>query len=544
MKRFIQLFDELDSTTSTNEKIEALAKYFRSSDKADAMWAVLLLTGRISKKTLTSRALKDLFLIETKYPEWLLDECASNVGDTAETLSLLAQSLGRCRKNEADSDVPLTDWMEKRIPSIGQITDQEEQAHTLFAWWSELTQQGVFVLNKLMTGAFRVGVSEKLVVRALATVYEIETDQVAHRLTGVRSAGVEIFDSLISKDATTPTFSQPYPFCLANSWSSRNEMDFDPAQWCIEWKYDGIRAQVIARDGKLWIWSRGEEEITDAFPDLALLLQRLPTGTVLDGEIVVMRETKGAAWKVAPFQDLQKRLGRKKVSPAMLKAQPAGFIAYDCLENEGQDIRSEDLRTRKRVLSEVLKHVESPRVQFSQILTVRDLEDLGERRKASRDELAEGLMLKSWSSLYAVGRKTGNWWKYKVDPMTLDAVLIYAQAGSGRRANLYTDYTFALWDEEKKLVPFAKAYSGLDQSEIDELDQWIRRHTKEKFGPVRSVEPHFVFEIGFEGIGKSSRHKSGIAVRFPRILRWRRDKPIDEADTLKSADLLMAEAAP
>lgn len=541
MKDFVRLFDELDSTTSTNEKVAALEKYFRKASDQDALWAILLLTGRMARKVLTSRSLKDLFLVATKYPEWLLDECASHVGDTAETLSLLAQTLGKTRKlQDSTETTSLADWLENRIPDIGRLEDQSDQAAELLRWWSKLDQQEVFVLNKLMTGAFRVGVSEKLVIRAMANVFERPTDQIAHRLTGLRAgAHPSTVTELLAGEAGESFTSQPYPFCLANSWSEKNESDFVADDWIVEWKFDGIRAQVISREGGFWIWSRGEDEITASFPDLEVLLRGLPSGTVLDGEILVLRENE-----VAPFQDLQKRLGRKKVSPATLKSHPAGFIAYDCLEIEGRDIRGLPLVERKKELEKVLAPFSNSRLRISEMLLVENLEDIRRLREDARERSAEGLMLKAKSSLYAVGRKTGNWWKHKVDPLTLDAVLLYAQAGSGRRANLYTDYTFALWSPEKKLVPFAKAYSGLDQSEIDELDQWIRRHTTEKFGPVRSVEPHHVFEIGFEGIGPSSRHKSGIAVRFPRILRWRRDKPVEEADSLSSAQALISEVSP
>lgn len=540
MKDFVRLFDELDSTTSTNEKVSALERFFRQASDRDALWALLLLTGRMARKVLTSRGLKDLFLIATEYPEWLLDECASHVGDTAETLSLLAQTLGKTRSSAArdSEDVPvsLTEWMETRIPAIGQMDDQADQARELLAWWSHLDQQEVFVLNKLMTGAFRVGVSEKLVIRALSAVFEKPTDQIAHRLTGLRAgAHPDTISELLSGDVGEVATSQPYPFCLANSWSKKNESEFAPADWIVEWKFDGIRAQVISRPGGFWIWSRGEDEITASFPDLEVLLRGLPEGTVLDGEILILRENE-----IAPFQDLQKRLGRKKVSPTTIKSHPAGFIAYDCLEFGGRDIRDLPLMERKQYLDTALRPFLNSRIRISEMLEITGLEDIRKLREDARERSAEGLMIKSKSSRYVVGRKTGNWWKHKVDPLTLDAVLLYAQAGSGRRANLYTDYTFALWNAEKKLVPFAKAYSGLDQSEIDELDQWIRRHTTEKFGPVRSVEPHHVFEIGFEGIGPSSRHKSGIAVRFPRILRWRRDKPIEEADTLGSAQELIS----
>jgi ATP-dependent DNA ligase len=534
MRDFTDLFEELDSTTSTNEKVDALKKYFKKAKPADAMWAVLMLTGKSSKRVVTSRDLRVLFLLATDYPEWLYDECYHHVGDTAETLALLAHSLELCRETPSKKTVLLSKWMDEEIPALAKIKDEKEQADKLMSWWRELTYQEVFVLNKLITGAFRVGVSEKLVIRALAEVYELPTDQVAHRLTGDVKPGADTFAQVISAEPTELNFSQPYPFCLAHPWTERSERDFNAEDWCIEWKYDGIRAQVIRRENQIWIWSRGEEQITQTFPDVAKLLEKLPVGTVLDGEIVVFKDNK-----ILAFQELQKRLGRKKVTPAQVKERPAGFLVYDCLEFDGQDLRQRPLRERKEFIGKSLEHIKSPQVKESVIIDVKDLDELMKLREESRDHDSEGLMIKLWNGPYSVGRKTGNWWKFKVDPLTLDAVLLYAQAGSGRRSNLYTDYTFAIWDEEHKLIPFAKAYSGLDQKEIDELDNWIRRHTIEKFGPVRSVKPEHVFEIGFEGIGPSTRHKSGIAVRFPRILRWRRDKKPDDADSIKSARQLL-----
>lgn len=535
MKTFVRLFEELDSTTSTNEKIEALKRYFKTADAEDSMWTVLLLTARASKKILTARDLRNLFLTATKYPEWLYEECHDQVGDTAETLSLLAQSLGLCQKEEPETHSDsLTVWIEKKIPDLAKTPDSDERSRILLSWWKNISTQEVFLLNKLMTGAFRVGVSEKIVVRALSEVHEIPTDHMAHRLSGIKTGGKDAFAKLVSREHSGPAASQPYPFCLAHGWTDRVDDSWKTSEWCVEWKYDGIRAQVLARENKFWIWSRGEDEITAAFPDIVEALKGLPDGTVLDGEILVIRDGR-----IQSFQDLQKRLGRKKVSAQIQTEFPAGFIAYDCLEYDAQDIRDLPLAHRKKILRKVLEPFLGDRIFYSQILEAKELKDLEDLRAQSRENEAEGLMIKAWQGPYSVGRKTGNWWKHKVDPLTLDAVLLYAQAGNGRRANLYTDYTFALWDDQKHLVPFAKAYSGLDQKEINELDQWIRFHTKEKFGPVRAVEAHFVFEIGFEGISRSKRHKSGIAVRFPRILRWRKDKKPEEADTLETAEHLL-----
>ncbi|WP_413557149.1 ATP-dependent DNA ligase [Bdellovibrio sp. HCB209] len=534
MKEFAALYEELDSTTSTNEKVAALKKYFTNATPEDSMWTLMLLTGKISKRAITSRTLSSLFLASTHYPEWLWQESRDHVGDTAETLSLLAHSLNLCRTTSSSTHKSLTEWMEEEIPSLGKIKDEQKQADHLLKLWKKLTQQEVYILNKLITGAFRVGVSDKLVIRALSEVYDVATDQIAHRLSGSLETGAEAFEKVVSRDAVAVTFSQPYPFCLAHPWNERSEKQFDPSEWCIEWKYDGIRAQVIRRESQTWIWSRGEEDITATFPELAEIFDALPEGTALDGEILVFKDDR-----ISSFQSLQRRLGRKKVSAQMLKEFPAGFMGYDCLEINGQDIRQETLKNRKKHLHKVLSKFKNPQIRISPVVEVQSLEELNDLRQQSRDKDSEGLMIKWWAGVYSVGRKTGNWWKYKVDPLTLDAVLLYAQSGTGRRSNLYTDYTFALWNENHELIPFAKAYSGLDQKEIDELDAWIRRHTKEKFGPVRSVEAEHVFEIGFEGIGASSRHKSGIAVRFPRILRWRKDKKVEDADTLTSAQELL-----
>lgn len=543
MKSFTLLFDELDSTTSTLEKVAALKRYFQLATTDDSLWAVLLLTQKISKRVITSATLKKIFLTATQYPEWLLAESYEQVGDTAETVALLlrSMSLTRADTEEPESECSLTEWLTNRIPQLANFKSMEEQGDVLLSWWKDLSADEIFILNKLMTGGFRVGVSEKLVIRALSELFEVPSDRVAHRLTGVKNVNDITFADLISKEEITTASNQPYPFCLAHPWASRVDHDWSADDWCVEWKYDGIRSQIIARDGQLWIWSRGEQDISGTFPDLLKLfepLQKLNQGTVIDGEVLIIREGH-----VESFQELQKRLGRKKPSLAIMKENPVGFVAYDCLEFEGQDLRERPLSERRQYLKRTLKGFSNPQIKISEVHTVKNQDELEKLRSQSRENSAEGLMIKHWHSPYSVGRKTGSWWKHKMDPLTLDAVLIYAQAGTGRRANLYTDYTFALWTEDKEgnktLVPFAKAYSGLDQSEIDELDKWIRRHTREKFGPVRSLEAAQVFEIGFEGVLRSSRHKSGLAVRFPRILRWRHDKKPEDADSLETAEALL-----
>lgn len=543
MKAFTRLFDELDSTTSTLEKVAALKRYFKQATTDDSLWAVLLLTQKISRRVITSATLKKIFLTATEYPEWLMTESYEQVGDTAETVALLLRSLGYARPDtkESETESSLTEWMTNRIPQLANFQTLEEQGDVLLSWWKDLSADEIFILNKLMTGGFRVGVSDKLVIRALSELFEVPSDRVAHRLTGVKNASDITFSEIISKEEITTASNQPYPFCLAHSWASRVDQDWSSEDWCVEWKYDGIRSQIIARDQQLWIWSRGEQDISNSFPDLLKLFEPLRTlndGTVIDGEVLIVKDGH-----IESFQELQKRLGRKKPSPAVMKENPVGFVAYDCLEFEGQDLRELPLQDRRKYLKRALKNFKTEQIKISEAHEVKNLDELEKLRSQSRENSAEGLMIKHWHSPYTVGRKTGSWWKHKIDPLTLDAVLIYAQAGTGRRANLYTDYTFALWTEDKDgnrtLVPFAKAYSGLDQAEIDELDKWIRRHTREKFGPVRSLEAQQVFEIGFEGVLRSSRHKSGLAVRFPRILRWRHDKKPEDADSLETAEALL-----
>ncbi|MGB7084180.1 MAG: ATP-dependent DNA ligase, partial [Phormidesmis sp.] len=410
-------------------------------------------------------------------------------------------------------------------------------------WWAALSDSEIFVLNKVLTGAFRVGVSSKLVVKALAAEYDLSEAVVTHRLMGEIEPTASFYRALIDPDDTDTQPSQPYPFFLASPIDIEKFADelptdrqLDPKQlnqWQVEWKWDGIRAQLIHRSQQVFVWSRGEDLITHQFPEFEAAMRALPAGTVLDGEIVCWQEGRPL-----DFNYLQQRLGRKRVTKKLMAENPVHFLAYDLLEHNGEDVRQQPLRSRRAALTALIDRYPHERISYAQPLPVKTLAELETWRSRSREHGAEGLMLKALESPYLVGRKRGYWWKHKVDPMTLDAVLLYAQAGTGKRANLFTDYTFALWKGDA-LVPFTKAYSGLDNAEIEKLDRWVRRNTIEKFGPVRSLKPFHVFEIGFEGIAQSKRHKSGIAVRFPRILRWRSDKPVAEADTLEAAIALL-----
>ena len=536
MKQFTQLFQAIDATTSTNEKVKALQQYFQAEIPENAVWALHLLLGKTRKRLITSRVLREIFMQISDIPEWLFEESASHVGDTAETIALLLRDtpIEPTGASGADSNTPLRVWMEEVIPQVKALKDEENALSDLVIdWWANLEDSEIFVLNKVLTGAFRVGVSSKLVIKALSKEYSLTEAVISHRLMGSIETSADFYEALINPDDTDTQPSQPYPFFLASPIDVAKFAAEDIANWQAEWKWDGIRAQVIHRAGQVFTWSRGEDLITHQFPEFETAARSLPEGTVLDGEIVCWQNNRPL-----DFNFLQKRLGRKKVTKKVMAENPVHFLAYDLLETDGQDIRTHPFQARKVALIKLIDAHPNEYLSYAHPLPFDSFDDLEKWRSRSREHSAEGLMLKALDSPYLVGRKRGYWWKYKVDPMTLDAVLIYAQAGTGKRANLFTDYTFALWKGDT-LVPFTKAYSGLDNTEIEKLDRWIRRHTKEKFGPVRSLDPHHVFEIGFEGIAESKRHKSGIAVRFPRILRWRTDKPLEEADTLDNAIALL-----
>ena len=536
MKQFTQLFKAVDATTSTNEKVKALRQYFRVEDPENAVWALHLLLGKTRKRLITSRILTDIFLQISDIPEWLFEESRSHVGDSAETIALLLRDtpIEPTGASSASSDTSLKVWMEDIIPQVKVLKDYEDAIKDLVIdWWAKLEDDEIFVLNKVLTGSFRVGVSSKLVIKALAKEYNLTEAVISHRLMGSIKTSADFYKALINPDDTDTQPSQPYPFFLASPIDVTKFAAEDMANWQAEWKWDGIRAQLIHRAEQVFTWSRGEDLITHQFPEFESAMQTFPAGTVLDGEIVCWQGDRPL-----DFNFLQKRLGRKKVTKKVMADYPVHFLAYDLLEANGEDLRTQPLQARRAALVELIDSHPSEYFSYAKPLPFETFDDLERWRSQSRKYGAEGLMLKAFDSPYLVGRKRGYWWKHKVDPMTLDAVLIYAQAGTGKRANLFTDYTFALWKGDT-LVPFTKAYSGLDNAEIEKLDRWIRRHTKEKFGPVRSLEPHHVFEIGFEGIAESKRHKSGIAVRFPRILRWRTDKPLEEADTLENAIALL-----
>ena len=561
MKAFAELYAELDATTSSNAKLAAMQDYFSQAPPEDAAWAVYFLSGGSPRQLVPVKILRELAVWVSGLSLWLFEESYQAVGDLAETISLVLP------ESPYSSDEGLALWIEdKLLPLRGETP--EVLAERLPALWAQLDRPSLMLCIKLITGSFRVGVSKLLVTRALASMAGLDSKRVAQRLVGYTdlshrptAASYLKLIAVESDDEHAQRGGQPYPFFLAHALSQPVEQ-FDallgPASdWQVEWKWDGIRAQVIKRDGHLWVWSRGEDLVTERFPELHPLVQALPDGTVIDGEIVVWKAPQAATEDafdpqaplqpaVQPFALLQQRIGRKTLGKKILEDAPVVVMAYDLLEWQGEDWRSRPQAERREQLETLVARCHSPVLLPSPVVTGRDWLDLARQREASRSLGVEGMMLKARDALYGVGRTKdmGVWWKWKIDPFSVDAVLIYAQRGHGRRASLYSDYTFAVWDNppgsrERTLVPFAKAYSGLTDAEMRQVDSIVRKTTVEKFGPVSSVTPTLVFELGFEGIALSKRHKSGIAVRFPRMLRWRQDKTVEEADTLASLQDLL-----
>ncbi len=530
MRRLADLYDALDSTTSTNAKVEAMVRYFGVAPPEDAAWALYFLTGRRLKRLLTTKLLVGWTLELTGLPEWLFAETYASVGDLAEVIALL---LDQHERPENPEELPLSRWLEERLLPLRSL-EPAEQRERVVTWWKTLPRRELFLLNKMLTGELRVGVSDTLVVRAVAQLADLPPATVSHRMMGTWMPTRDFFEKLVSPEVSDSDVSRPYPFYLASPLEQPAEALGERGDWLIEWKWDGIRGQLIRRQGGVYLWSRGEELITERFPEIAQAAASLPDGTVLDGEVLAYEDGQPL-----PFARLQRRIGRQKLTPKVLAEAPAAFIVYDLLEDRGEDIRARPLRERRARLEALLK--DKPRFPISPEVMAPTWEELAKVRDESRARNVEGFMLKRLESPYQHGRKRGDWWKWKIDPFTVDAVLLYAQAGHGRRASLYTDYTFAVWNGPE-LLPVAKAYSGLTDEEIAKLDRWIRAHTREKFGPVRSVEPEHVFELHFEGIAPSPRHKSGVALRFPRIARWRSDKKPQDADTLdRLKELIHAE---
>lgn len=556
MKRFAQLIKTLDSTNKTNVKVDALTQYLLEASDEDKVWTIGILSHRRPPRPVNTTLLRVWASEVANIPLWLFEESYHIVGDLAETIALVVPS------SQSSTNKTLTQFLNE-MTALKKKTDSEKKQY-LFDNWKVLDYYERFVFTKLITGGFRIGVSQKLMTRALAKATEIDEDILAYKLMGNWDPNTISFQQLVLEENKTDYLSKPYPFYLAYALEDNPESLGDVNEWSAEHKWDGIRSQVILRNNELFVWSRGEELVTDKYPEFENFVGHIPNGTVIDGEILPY--IKGT---IGTFNDLQKRIGRKTVSKSLLSKVPVILKAYDLLEWEGKDIRNKPFYERRRLLEQMynelasnapshqiskgthkneIKATEQSRggvaersrrdltLQLSETMSFDSWKDMADERELSREKHSEGLMLKKKDSPYLVGRKKGDWWKWKVDPLTIDAVLTYAMRGHGRRSNLFTDYTFALWDEnkegERELVTFAKAYSGLTDAEFRRLDAWIKKNTLERFGPVRSVTPHHVFEIAFEGIAHSKRHKSGVATRFPRMLRWREDKNIHEANSL------------
>ncbi len=526
MKDFAALFARIDESTKTSVKTAALADYFRTAPDDDKLWTIALFSGRRPKRTITATKLRAWAAEAAGLPDWLFEESYSIVGDLAETIALILPP------PNAQSDHSLTYW----IDQITTLSAQDETARRagILAAWDMMPTAQRFLFTKLLTGGFRVGISQKLMTRALAQATGQDEATLTHKLMGNWTPATTTWAKLIDADDPTADLSRPFPFYLAYGLDNLDELGA-PTDWNAERKWDGIRGQFILRGGEHHLWSRGEELMTHRFPELAQLRDFLPDGTVIDGEILAYADEKPLN-----FNALQPRIGRKTVPKKLLTEAPVILMAYDLLELNGQDIRHDTFTTRRKHLEKLIKDTpDTAPIRLSASVPFDDWATLTAERQRSRELYAEGLMLKRRDSPYLSGRKRGDWWKWKVDPLTIDAVMIYAQAGHGRRANLFTDYTFAVWNGNE-LTPFTKAYSGLTDAEFREITAWVRKNTQQKFGPVRQVTPHHVFEIAFEGINASPRHKSGVALRFPRMLRWRKDKPISEANTLDDLKDMLA----
>lgn len=523
MKQFAELIKTLDSTNKTTKKVEALAQYFREANNRDKIWTIAILSHRRPPRPANTTLIRQWASELAKIPLWLFEDSYHIVGDLAETIALVIPTA------KESSEKSLTQFLEEII-DLKPRTDEEKKEY-LIENWKALNYYERFVFTKLITGSFRIGVSQKLMTRALSKATEIDEDILAYKLMGDWTPQTTTYQELILEENEADYLSKPYPFYLAYAIENEPSDLGDVANWSAEHKWDGIRSQVIVRNDELFIWSRGEELVTDKYPEFEIFTSKIPNGTVIDGELLPFPDGE-----IGTFNDMQKRIGRKTVSKALLKKVPVILKAYDLLEWQSEDIRQTLFIERRKLLEKLYVEVASEGLplHLSERMTFKSWEEMARERELSREKKSEGLMLKKLDSPYLVGRKKGDWWKWKVEPLTIDAVLTYAMRGHGRRSNLFTDYTFGLWNDDKtELVTFAKAYSGLTDAEFRKVDAWIKKNTLERFGPVRSVTPHHVFEIAFEGIAESSRHKSGIATRFPRILRWRQDKKMKEANTLQ-----------
>ncbi len=526
MRNFAELIKALDSSNKTTIKVDALTEYFKNASPEDKVWTIAILSHRRPPRPVNTTLLRLWANELANIPMWLFEESYHIVGDLAETIALIIPT------TKEHSDKSLTEFLQEII-ALKKKSEEEKKAY-LQENWLALNYYERFVFTKLITGSFRIGVSQKLMTRALSKAENVDEDALAYKLMGNWDPNKVTFQELILDEKSSDYLSKPYPFYLAYPIEGEVANLGNPEDWSIEHKWDGIRSQTIIRENEIYVWSRGEELVTDKYPEFRSFVGIIPNGTVIDAEILAF--PKG---EIGTFNDLQTRIGRKTTSAALLKSNPVILKAYDLLEWEGQDIRNLAYAQRRNLLEKLLESVKDKNlpIQLSERKIFTSWNEIAEERMRAREMRSEGLMIKHKDSTYQVGRKKGDWWKWKLEPLVIDAVLTYAMRGSGRRSNLFTDYTFALWQNnekgERELVTFAKAYSGLTDAEFRKVDDFIKKNTIDKFGPVRSVTPELVFEIGFEGIALSKRHKSGVATRFPRILRWRLDKKIEDANSIE-----------
>ena len=535
LNKFSKLFEDLDSNNSSNKKVNSLTKYFKLNNNLNNILTIYLLIGKKNKRFISGKSLREYYANIYKIPKWLIDECYSKVGDSAEVIALLLQD--KILEKNIKDDISLNELINEILPKLKKLDENKKKLY-IKSLWEKISKDNQLIFNKILSGTFRIGVSKGLVVKAISNMTGVDESIILHRLMGELEPIEETYMFLINQKLEQKELDyKPYPFQLANTFDERIKETISVDKYQFESKWDGIRSQIIKRSNNISIWTRGEELVNKTFPELIKIISHFKNDFVLDGEILIWDENKN---RPKNFSLLQKRLGRKSPSLKIQKDLPVVFMAYDILEINGKDIRSKILSERRNILEKSFSNLISEdksiigKIKITKLHQISNWIDLEEVKNSARKSNTEGLVIKDKQSEYVPGRKKGNWWKYKIDPMQLDGILIYARPGSGKRADLYTDYSFGIW-EDNKLVKFANAYSGLNNEEIRELDKWIRRNTLERFGPVRSVKPELVFEISFDNIQISKRHKSGIALRFPRITKWRRDKNIMEADNLENA---------
>ena len=519
MTPFAELLDRLSYLPGRNDKLRLLAEYFATTPDPDRGWALAALTGELDFKAAKPATIRELIAARTDPVlfRWSYDY----VGDLAETVSLMWPA-------EAGAN---------RAPELGEVVTRLQEAkraevpELVEGWLDSLDANARWALLKLITGGLRIGVSARLAKTALANYGDRNVSEIEELWHGLEAPYEDLFAWLDGK-APPPEIDDRLtfrPLMLATPLEEAELEKLDASAYLAEWKWDGIRVQLVARDGEARLFSRSGDDIGRAFPDL---LERIDFDAVLDGELLVAR---GGA--IAPFNDLQQRLNRKTVDAKTREAYPAHLRAYDILFKDGEDLRGLTLEKRRKCLEKLLSRPRH-RIDLSELLSFKDLDDLAALRESARENSIEGLMLKRRDSLYVAGRPKGPWYKWKRDALTLDTVLMYAQRGHGKRSSFYSDYTFGAWrdgeDGQPELVPVGKAYFGFTDKELKQLDKWVRDHTVDRFGPVRAVSPGLVLEVAFDAVQTSKRHKSGLAMRFPRIHRIRWDKPAAEADRVET----------